>query len=137
MSILDKIELTQEREDGKVYTTTASRMEEDAKIQAELLKQERKEKEEKRLKRQRRKEKWVAWWKTWGPVIWEVVKIIGIIVALGVLLYFLFWIALIGIGLAAVGGGMAEGGSEHQQRANYYNQLNRDRPSNNPKHWRK
>lgn len=68
----------------------------------------------KKDKKQIRKAKRKAWWKKWGPRIWKGIQIIAIIVAVGALLYFLFWIALIAIGLAAVGGGVSEGARESQ-----------------------
>lgn len=121
MTIKDTV-VTQEREDGEKYTTTLGTMEEDAKKQAELLKQEKRKKEEKRCKRQLRKEKWQAWWKKWGPKILYALKIVGIIVALGVLLYHLFYIALFLFALAGAAGG---GGGEHQ-----------DGQSNRARYWR-
>lgn len=79
----------------------------------------------------------MAWWEKWGPYVTKDIQIIGIIAAVGVLLYYLFWIALFGVALAAADAGMSEGGSEGVARANHYNQLRRDRPTNNPKYWKR
>lgn len=65
-------------------------------------------------KEQIRKAKRKAWWKKWGPFILKAIQIVAIIVAVGILLYYLFWIALIVIGLAAMGGGVSEGARESQ-----------------------
>ena len=64
------------------------------------------------------------------------IKILGTLAVVGVLLYFLFWIIVGGIVLAAVGAGMSEGGTAAQNRGNYYNQQRYNRPTNNPKYWR-
>lgn len=114
MSIKD-LQLTQTREDGKKYNTTLGTREEDAQKQRELM-----------YKKQIRKAKWAKWRKKWTPRIIEGLKLLAIIAVVGVLLYFLFWIVIIGIGLMAVGAGMSEAGQEGQARAEHYNQKNRD-----------
>lgn len=88
-------------------------------------------------KEQIRKEKRKAWWKKWGPLIWKGIQITAIAVVVGVLLYYLFWIALIVIGLAAMGGGMAESGQQQQSQGQFYNQQRSDRPTANPKYWKR
>lgn len=110
MSIKD-LKMKQVREDGKVYESTLGTLQEDREKQAKLLEEER---EEKRRKRQLRKEKWAAWRTKWFPRIWELIKILALIAVVGALIYFLFWVALIGIGLAAMGGGVSEGARSSQ-----------------------
>lgn len=125
MSLKD-IQLTQKREDGKTYTTTVGTMEEDAKIHHQKMLDER-----------ARKIKWAKWRKKWIPRIVRTFEIIAILTLVGVVLYFAVWLFIIGIVLMAAGSGMSEGGRESQARSQYYNQLRHDRPTNNPKYWRK
>lgn len=125
MSIQD-LKLSRTREDGKTYTTTVGNRYDDARKQREKV-----------SKKQQRKAKWSAWKKKWFPIIWDIVKLLGTIAVFCVLLYFLFWVAIIGIALAAIGGGLSEGGREQQAQGHYYNEQRRNRPTNNPKYWRR
>lgn len=112
------------RADGNTFKTALDRMEEDCEIQANILSDKV---ERKRI----RKAKWVAWWKKWVPQIWSGIQVLGIIAAVAILLYFLFWIALIAIGLAAAGS------REQRAQGQYYNQQRSDRPTANPKYWKR
>lgn len=123
---IKNLELQRTREDGKTYTTTIGTMHEDAQTQREKV-------HAKHMRKARRADMR----KKWMPKVLNGIKILGILAVVGVLLYFLFWVVVGGIVLAAVGAGMSEGGAEAQSRANYYNQQRYDRPTNNPKYWRR
>lgn len=123
MSIKD-LELIRTREDGKEYKTTLGTMDEDARIQAEKLQKIRARK----AKRAARKAKLAKWWKKWKPTIIKSLKIIGKLVILGILFYFLFWVFIGAIILMAVGGGMSEAGKDAKARKalnDFYNQHRR------------
>lgn len=128
MSIKD-LELIRTREDGKEYKTTLGTMDEDAKIQAEKLQ-----------KKRARKAKRAKWWKKWKPTIIKSLKIIGKLVILGILFYFLFWVFIGAIILMAAGSGVREAGQDakaQQARNEFYNQKRRNLPTLHPKYWRK
>lgn len=123
---IKNLELQRTREDGKTYTTTIGTMHEDAQSQREKV-----------HKKHMRKARRADMRKKWMPKVLNGIKILGILAVVGVLLYYLFWIIVGGIVLMAVGAGMSEGGIASQNRSNYYNQQNYDRPTNNPKYWRR
>lgn len=112
MSIKD-LELQRTREDGKTYTTTIGTMQEDAQTQREKV-----------HKKYMRKVRRAEMRKKWMPKVLNGIKILGTLAVVGVLLYFLFWVIIGGIVLAAVGAGMSESGRASQNRSNHYNRQN-------------
>lgn len=81
---------------------------------------------------ERKRRVWKAtlshWWKKWKPTIIKSLKIIGKLVILGILFYFLFWVFIGAIILMAVGGGMSEAGKDAKARKalnDFYNQHRR------------
>ena len=106
---IKNLEIQRTREDGKTYTTTFGTMHEDAQKQREKM-------HAKYMRKARRADMR----KKWKPKVLKGLKILGKLTVVGVLLYFLFWVAVGGIVLMAVGSGMVEGGRPPRNRGNRY-----------------
>lgn len=82
-------------------------------------------------RRRLRKIAWSPWLEKWGPIIWKVAKVIGILMLVVIVGYILFWIAVIGIALMVMGSGSGGSSSGSQsdpvEEARRQNQMIQDR----------